>query len=292
MKFTHLFSLGASCLYLTSVAHAAFQITQLEVAQVIDFQSNVGWNQNDSNPSDNVLKFIQDGANRRALIEHGSFAWGNDANNWGLSSEAWSLRNSNFQGNVATAFGDYNNDGDTADLVSVANAIYLRKHSTFGPNASDHGLFMSADSTSADFGSNAYSDTTIVLRIQNVTGIAINEWDITTKVWMNGENSRNNMSNFTMSYSTNNTDYTSLDSVTGAVTTGWVSQGTKGGTISASVANNDYLYVKFDNLRVNSGWGVGFALDDISVTAVPEPSTYAMILGALAAGFTLWRRRK
>lgn len=292
MKFTHLFSLGAASLCFAPVTHAAFQITQLEVAQVIDFQSNVGWNQNDSNPEDDVLKFIQGGSNRRGLIEHGSFAWGNDATNWGPSAEAWSFQNTNFEGNVPTAFGDYNNDGDKADLVSVANAIYFRQHATFGPDASDHGLFMSAGVDGADFGSNAYSDTTIVLRIQNVTGIAINEWDITTKVWMNGENSRNQMSNFTMSYSTNNTDYTSLDSVTGAVTTGWVSQGTKGGTFAASVANNDYLYVKFSNLRVNGGWGVGFALDDISVTAVPEPSTYAMIFGALAVGFTLWRRRK
>lgn len=29
-----------------------------------------------------------------------------------------------------------------------------------------------------------------------------------------------------------------------------------------------------------------------SVTAVPEPSTYAMIGGALVLGYTVWRRRR
>lgn len=32
--------------------------------------------------------------------------------------------------------------------------------------------------------------------------------------------------------------------------------------------------------------------DNVTLAAVPEPSTYAMLFGALAVGFTLWRRHK
>lgn len=41
-----------------------------------------------------------------------------------------------------------------------------------------------------------------------------------------------------------------------------------------------------------AGGANGFTLDALSVTAIPEPSTYAVICGALALGFVLARRRR
>ncbi len=42
----------------------------------------------------------------------------------------------------------------------------------------------------------------------------------------------------------------------------------------------------------NSG-GTGFDLDAVAVaTAIPEPSTYAALLGAATLGLALWRRRR
>ncbi|MGC9449933.1 MAG: PEP-CTERM sorting domain-containing protein [Oceanipulchritudo sp.] len=40
----------------------------------------------------------------------------------------------------------------------------------------------------------------------------------------------------------------------------------------------------FDEIRVGTSWA--------DVTAVPEPSTYALLFGFLALGFTMWRRKR
>ena len=44
----------------------------------------------------------------------------------------------------------------------------------------------------------------------------------------------------------------------------------------------------------HSGNDHGLAIDDFSVsyTAIPEPSTYAAIVGVLALGGVMWQRRR
>lgn len=45
------------------------------------------------------------------------------------------------------------------------------------------------------------------------------------------------------------------------------------------------------NVQFNSDSETLF-LDDIEVNAIPEPATYALILGGLAIGEVIWKRRR
>ena len=38
--------------------------------------------------------------------------------------------------------------------------------------------------------------------------------------------------------------------------------------------------------------GSSFAIDNVTITAVPEPSTYAACAGAAVLGLAFWRRRR
>jgi hypothetical protein len=60
---------------------------------------------------------------------------------------------------------------------------------------------------------------------------------------------------------------------------------------SAAIANKT-LFLKVDTLDGNGNIN-GFArFDNLVVTAVPEPATYALFTGLALLGFTLWRRRR
>ncbi|MCD8483288.1 MAG: PEP-CTERM sorting domain-containing protein [Verrucomicrobia bacterium] len=50
--------------------------------------------------------------------------------------------------------------------------------------------------------------------------------------------------------------------------------------------------VNADAFRMYSINGSNVEIDNISLTAIPEPSTYAAIFGALALGFIVLRRRR
>ncbi|QYM80099.1 PEP-CTERM sorting domain-containing protein [Horticoccus luteus] len=47
-----------------------------------------------------------------------------------------------------------------------------------------------------------------------------------------------------------------------------------------------------DSISVSMGNSEGFALGSSSLTAVPEPSTYALLVGALVMGYAAYRRRR
>lgn len=51
---------------------------------------------------------------------------------------------------------------------------------------------------------------------------------------------------------------------------------------------------QFDMLafHVNSNVATAFTLDNVAVSVIPEPSTYAALAGLLALGFVAWRRRQ
>jgi hypothetical protein len=69
--------------------------------------------------------------------------------------------------------------------------------------------------------------------------------------------------------------------------------GSLGGTVSTTWAAGDTMWIRWTDLN-DSGNDHGLAIDNVSlsVSAVPEPSTYAMLLAGVAAiGFVARRRR-
>lgn len=62
-------------------------------------------------------------------------------------------------------------------------------------------------------------------------------------------------------------------------------------TLDISGAGSQQLFLRFNNFRPanTESWP---ALDNVAITAVPEPSTYAAILGALVLGAVALRRRR
>jgi hypothetical protein len=48
----------------------------------------------------------------------------------------------------------------------------------------------------------------------------------------------------------------------------------------------------FDGLMFSQITSDAYTLDNLTVTAVPEPSSYALLLGFVTLGFILWRRRR
>lgn len=57
-------------------------------------------------------------------------------------------------------------------------------------------------------------------------------------------------------------------------------------------ANNTVNAIRFEFVNLNAGERVGLDNVHVAGTAVPEPGTYALIVGALALGFAAFRRRK
>jgi len=57
--------------------------------------------------------------------------------------------------------------------------------------------------------------------------------------------------------------------------------------------NSDPLF-EFDMLafHLNANVAVAYELDNVTVSVIPEPSTYATLAGALALGLVAWRRRR
>lgn len=75
------------------------------------------------------------------------------------------------------------------------------------------------------------------------------------------------------------------DSIAGTFAT--INGGAFGGGNSFSLTNNTGTY----NFTLNYAGGDGNDLV-ATLTAVPEPSTYAVLVGAMAVGFSVWRRRR
>lgn len=267
-----------------SVAQGSLLITNLEAPAVIDFQSSVGWEPGDATPDDNVFKFGT--GNQRDMVERGSATW-TGGNDWGLSADAWQYQHTHYLSGVPSTFGDANNDGDMSDSISVITGLSVLQNSeAFG----EGNYVVTLGAINTVDGNSGSANIFLTLRIQNGTGIAINEWSFFLDAWMH-DASANNFSDFSIQYSTDNVNFTTLASVTGAGG-GLQSLGTIGGTFNAAVAADEFLYVKMDSFRpAGSGNGTGYAFDNISVSAIPEPATWAAIIALAVTGLGFYRRR-
>lgn len=81
--------------------------------------------------------------------------------------------------------------------------------------------------------------------------------------------------------------FTSTTALTNDTGGAWQSFST---TVDLGATGYDQIAIGFGYVGLNTGNGQ-LQLDNVSVTAIPEPSTYPALLGALAVGFVALRRR-
>lgn len=148
---------------------------------------------------------------------------------------------------------------------------------------------------------------TLTLRIQNTTGGTVTDWSFFADAWYA---STGTTATLTFAYSTDNVNFTTFDTRTSTATTSafngattrldttqWSSQQKFGDSFSATVLDQEYLYISFTTH--NNGVGAGgfqagahWILDNLAITAIPEPSAFALLFGVGALGAVALRRRR
>ncbi len=153
------------------------------------------------------------------------------------------------------------------------------------------------------FDSGTWADKGYLLKIVNNSGVAISEWSLALDTWFDDNSSGS--STIRLAWATT---YSAFDNPSGnelALSAGWTEVGSRtstnsgagmssmatiGGSFTASVADGGSLYVAF--LYDQSGAGNAFYIDNLSITAVPEPTAAATLLLGLGALFFTRRRQR
>jgi hypothetical protein len=199
-----------------------------------------------------------------------------------LNSNAWRITGFG----TSVDFGGTGTSGDpargTSDGGISSGGVYA-----FNTSLSDHALGVQP-------GGSDFTPGTITLRVENNTGATINTWSLGFDLFVLNNEDRSNSLNW--DYSTDDTVYTTLSTYTSdqgeSTSPTWSNvQNVSSSNISASVANGGFLFLRWSGDDVGgTGSRDEFAIDNISVTAIPEPSSCVMLgLGAMA--FLLYRRK-
>jgi hypothetical protein len=176
-----------------------------------------------------------------------------------LNSNAWA---STGMSDGASAFGGTNTSGDFA-RGSSSGGVTGGGFYAFEVATSDYAL--GVQGTGGD-----WTPGTITLRVQNTTGGTLTSLDVAYEAWVYNDQGRANSLNF--SWSLDDVSYTpvgALDLTSPETADGspaWT-RNDRNTTLSLSVANNDYIYLRWESDDVSGGGSRDeFALDDISVT--------------------------
>lgn len=154
------------------------------------------------------------------------------------------------------------------------------------------------------FNEGPWNDALLVFKVDNNSGAAIDQWEVTLDTWFRDTNQ--DLATLRLATATsytaptgNGTSYalggsfSVLESRAGTkANAGLSALDTIGGPVAASVPNGGSLFVAvfFD---VAGGGGTEFIIDNFTVTAnaVPEPGWAAGLAGVLVLGLALRRRR-
>jgi hypothetical protein len=135
-------------------------------------------------------------------------------------------------------------------------------------------------------------------RIQNNTGATVSQWTFTADLFI-AEPDASNFSNIQFSYAVDNgvnpatmtfTTFGGSPTITQGMTLSGTPQFQLNSTVSATVAHGDYIVLAFNDLQTTEGSTV--FVDNIGITAIPEPSTLALAGIALSSLLLVRRRRR
>jgi hypothetical protein len=135
---------------------------------------------------------------------------------------------------------------------------------------------------------------TLTLKVQNNTGFALTGFNIQYEIWVRNDQGRANSLNF--SYSLNDVSYTpvsTLDFTSPEAADALGFQKTdRSASVSVAIPDSSFFYLRWTGNDVSgSGSRDEFALDNIGITAVPEPHEYALLAALGLLGFAVYRRR-
>ncbi len=266
MKKT-LFILAASSFVAATSAQAQLSLTALNSPRVVTFDSTLA----------GVSNGQFSGSGFQATPSTGQL----DSDAW--AATGWSDGDLGFAGSRTT--GDYAR-GSTSSTAITTGGFYA-----FG--TTNRSLLVQP-------GGSDFAPGTLTLRVQNNTGDAVSAFSLSYSLAV--RNDQNRSSSFNFSYSTDDSNYvtTSLTNPLFTYTSpapsdsnGMVAIGSPSATVSASVADGGYLYLRWSSNDVaGSGSRDEFSLDNISVTAVPEPHEYALGIAGLVMLIVIARRRR
>lgn len=246
----------------TSSGFAQLSLSTLGTPSVVNFDSTVSG--------------VSFGAFAGAGFEPGTATTGRlDSNAWAMTG--WSNGNLTFGGTQTTANTDYTRGSSSTSVTT--GGVYNFNNTSIGSN-----------SLGFQPGGSDFAPGTVTLRAVNNTGSTISSIDFAYDLYVRNDQSR--ASTFNPSFSFDNTTYTDLTSLNytspEASAVGPMFLVPRSTTITGiSIPNGASFYLRWSSADVSgSGNRDEFALDNISLTPVPEPTT---VLSLTAIWFYIGR---
>lgn len=203
-----------------------------------------------------------------------------------LDSDAWAITGLS-DGN--TTFGG---TGTTGDFARGSSSGGVTTGGLYGFTVASENAALGFQPATDD-----WTPGTLTLRLKNSTGFQVTSLYVAYVVYVRNDAGRANSFNF--SWSTDNSTYTPVAALNLASpesadqTPAWVAN-TRSTVLSGlSIPNDTFIYLRWTGDDIGgSGSRDEFALDDISLTAIPEPAEWGLLsaVGLLGiCGLHAWR---
>lgn len=143
--------------------------------------------------------------------------------------------------------------------------------------------------------SNDFNDGKIVLWLQNNSGGTLTDLEVSFDAFYFNDTNRSNSLNF--AYSLDNITYTDTNLDFSSPAASGASSWSAGQTLNTTIqglnlSDGADFYIAWLSDRGGTGpTDDQLALDNINITAIPEPSTYSLVFGCIVLSFFLWRQK-